>query len=214
MNKIILSLVFAAMTIASALSVDDGRNKTLVLGGGCFWCVEGLFQELVGVVDVESGYAGGTTLNATYEEVCSGKTGHAEVIKITYDPNLISSADLLHIFFTVHDPTTLNRQGNDVGVQYRSVIFYTTDTEKSLAQQVINHVQDEKIWPNPVVTSLERLNNYIPAEAYHQDYYAKYEKADEATRAKMNGGYCSAIIAPKVAKFRAKYAARLKKKGD
>lgn len=185
--------------------------QTLVVGGGCFWCTEAVYEELKGVISVESGYAGGTVPHATYEQVCSGTTGHAEVVKITFDPKVISAHDLLSIFFTVHDPTTLNRQGGDAGTQYRSVIFYTNDKEKALAKTVIDEVTKAKIWPNPIVTTIEPLKNYSKAEDYHQGYYDKYEKADDAQRASMNSGYCSLIIEPKVEKFRHKYADRLKK---
>jgi peptide-methionine (S)-S-oxide reductase len=187
-------------------------SKTLVLGGGCFWCTEAVYEELKGVVSVESGYAGGTVVNPTYDQVCTGTTGHAEVIKITYDPKEISAKDILRIFFTVHDPTTLNRQGPDSGTQYRSVIFYTNDKEKTLAEEVIKEVTDEKIWPNPIVTTLEPLKNYAKAEDYHQDYFDKFENGGAVERASMNSGYCSLIIEPKVQKFRQKYADKLKKK--
>jgi len=209
-----LALLFLLLgVVASAIGQPKPSTKTLVIGGGCFWCLEGLYEDLIGVVKVESGFAGGDSPNATYEDVCSGRSGHAEVVKITYDPTKISASDLLHIFFTIHDPTTLNRQGNDVGTQYRSVIFYANEDEKELALKVISHVKQERIWPNPIVTTLEPLKNYIRAEDYHQDYYAKYEKGDAATRSRMNSGYCQFIIEPKVQKFRAKYADRLKKKG-
>lgn len=197
----------------STLSEAGTSTKSLVIGGGCFWCLEGQYEMLEGVVDVESGYAGGLKANATYDEVCSGRSGHAEVVKITYDPAKISSTDLLHIFFTIHDPTTLNQQGPDRGTQYRSVIFYRTDEEKALAKRIMEHVQQEKIWSNPIVTTLEPLKNYIRAESYHQNYFEKYSTGDTNTRDTMNSGYCAAIIEPKILKFRAKYADRLKKRG-
>ncbi len=197
----------------STLSEAGTATKSLVIGGGCFWCLEGQYEMLEGVVDVESGYAGGLKANATYDEVCSGRSGHAEVVKITYDPAKISSTDLLHIFFTIHDPTTLNQQGPDRGTQYRSVIFYQTDEEKALAKRIKEHVQQEKIWSNPIVTTLEPLKNYIRAESYHQNYFEKYSTGDTNTRDTMNSGYCAAIIEPKILKFRAKYADRLKKRG-
>ena len=186
-------------------------SETLVVGGGCFWCTEAVYEELKGVISVESGYAGGTVPNATYEQVCSGNTGHAEVVKITFDPKVISAHDILSIFFTVHDPTTLNRQGPDSGTQYRSVIFYTSDKEKALAKSVIAEVTKAKIWPDPIVTTLELLKNYSKAEDYHQAYFDKFEHADASERSSMNSGYCSLIIEPKVEKFRHKYADRLKK---
>lgn len=187
--------------------------KELVVGGGCFWCIEGLFEELAGVYAVDSGYAGGKKPNVTYAEVGSGMSGHAEVIKIFYNPKEISAHDLLTVFMTVHDPTTLNRQGPDSGTQYRSVIFYESDEEKALAQQVIDEIAKKKIWDNPIVTTLEPLKNYTRAEEYHQDYYAKYANASEAERSRMNAGYCRVIIEPKVKKFRKEFAAKLKKKG-
>ncbi|MBX3117560.1 MAG: peptide-methionine (S)-S-oxide reductase MsrA [Fimbriimonadaceae bacterium] len=187
--------------------------KEIVLGGGCFWCIETLFEELEGVYTVESGYAGGKSAQATYADVSSGTSGHAETIKIFYNPKVITAHDLLTVFMTVHDPTTLNRQGPDSGPQYRSVIFYSNDEEKKLGQQVIDEIAKEKIWPNKIVTVLEPLKNYIRAEEYHQDYFNKYENASDEERARMNGGYCRAIIEPKVKKFRAKFASKLKKKG-
>ena len=186
-------------------------SQSIVVGGGCFWCVEAVFEDLKGVHHVESGYAGGAKPNPTYEQVCSGTTGHAEVVKVTYDPKLVSPDDLLRIFFTTHDPTTLNRQGPDSGTQYRSVIFYSTPEEKALAERIIAEVGKEGIWPDPIVTTVEPLKNYSIAEDYHQDYFAKFEKATPAQRATMNGGYCSAIIEPKVRKFREKYRDKLKK---
>jgi peptide-methionine (S)-S-oxide reductase len=186
--------------------------KSLYVAGGCFWCIEAQFEDLKGVYEVESGYAGGTMKNPTYEDVCTGTTGHAEVVRIYYNPKEVSAEDLLHIFFTAHDPTTLNRQGPDVGTQYRSAIFYTTEEEKMLAEKVRSEVERERIWTNPIVTSIEPLKNYTKAEEYHQNYFEKYENATSAERARMNGGYCAAVIEPKVAKFRAKYRDKLKKK--
>jgi peptide-methionine (S)-S-oxide reductase len=185
--------------------------KTLVVGGGCFWCTEAIFEDLKGVSAVESGYAGGAKAGVTYAEVCSGTTGHAEVIRITFDPKQVAEADLLRIFFTTHDPTTLNRQGPDSGTQYRSVIFYSTPEEKALAEKIKREVSNEKIWAQPIVTTIEPLKNYTRAEDYHQNYFEKYEKASDAERMRMNGGYCSAIIEPKVRKFREKYASKLKR---
>ncbi len=185
--------------------------KSLVVAGGCFWCIEVLFDELKGVYYAENGYAGGTTPNASYEQVLSGRTGHAEAIKIVYDPKQISAEDLLRYFFVLHDPTTLNRQGNDVGTQYRSAIFYANPEEKVVAETIRKEIAGQKIWPRPIVTTIEPLVNYTRAEEYHQDYYAKYEKATPAERLKMNVGYCNAIIEPKVRKFREKFAAKLKK---
>jgi methionine-S-sulfoxide reductase len=185
--------------------------ESLVVGGGCFWCVEAVFERLKGVVSVENGYAGGHTPDPTYREVCTGTTGHAEVVKIVYDPKAVSRDDLLRVFFAIHDPTTLNRQGGDVGTQYRSVVFYSSEEEKRAAQRIIEEIDAEKIYPAPIVTTLEPLTNYTRAEEHHQDYFEKYEKAGPAERAAMNSGYCSAVIAPKVAKFRQKFADKLKK---
>jgi peptide-methionine (S)-S-oxide reductase len=189
------------------------ETKDLIVGSGCFWCTEAIFEDLQGVVNVESGYAGGQIFPVTYEQVCSGRTGHAEVIRITFNPKEVSEADLLRLFFVTHDPTTLNRQGPDSGTQYRSAIFYKSDEDKALASKILKEVSDAKIYSGKIVTTLEPLTNYQAAEEYHQNYFEKYEKASPAKRATMNAGYCNAIVAPKVAKFRQKYAAKLKKKG-
>lgn len=189
------------------------QTDTLVLAGGCFWCVEGVYEMLEGVDSVVSGYAGGRIPNPSYEQVCSGVTGHAEVVKITFKPSVITKRDLLRIFFTVHNPTTLNRQGHDVGTQYRSAIFYSSGAEKTLAQEVITEITKEKLWKDPLVTTLEPLKEFYVAEEYHQDYYVKFENATPAQRAKMNAGYCSAVVAPKVLEFRRKYSSRIKKSG-
>lgn len=185
--------------------------ETAVLGAGCFWCVETVYEELKGVVEVESGYAGGAREGVSYKEVCSGTTGHAEVVKVTFDPKQISREDIYHIFFTVHDPTQLNRQGNDVGTQYRSAIFYSSEAEKVAAEKAIDEIVKEKIWPGKIVTTVEPLKNYTRAEDYHQNYFKNYEKASDSERAGMNAGYCQFIVEPKVRKFRQKYAAKLKK---
>lgn len=209
---IVAKLLLAALGVASLFASVEAQTpakaetQTVVVAGGCFWCLEVIFEELKGVDKVESGYAGGARPNPTYEQVCTGTTGHAEVIKITFKPSVISKRDLLRIFFTIHDPTTLNRQGPDSGTQYRSAIFFTDAAEKQLALDVIDEITKEKIWPNKIVTTVEPLLNYTRAEEYHQDYYAKYEKASEAERMKMNAGYCAAIIEPKVQKFREKFA--------
>lgn len=187
--------------------------KSVYIAGGCFWCVEAQFEDLIGVYAVESGYAGGKTKNPTYEEVCSGLTGHAEVVRVYYNPQEVSASDLLHIFFVAHDPTTLNRQGPDSGTQYRSAIFYSSEDEKKLAEQVKSDVEREQIWKDPIVTSIEPLTNYTKAEEYHQDYFEKFLKATPEEQARMNKGYCVAVVEPKVAKFREKYRSKLKKKG-
>lgn len=180
--------------------------QTLVVGGGCFWCIEPLFEQLKGVYDVESGYAGGQEAGVTYEEVCSGRSGHAEVIKVSFDPATIKREDLLRIFFSAHDPTTKDRQGNDVGPQYRSVIFYANPEEKALAERIIKELTDEGLFDKPIVTTIEELKNYTRAEDYHQDYYAKFERSSPEERARMNAGYCTYVITPKIAEFRKKFS--------
>lgn len=174
-------------------------REQATLGGGCFWCTEAAFEQIQGIDSVVSGYAGGTTPNPTYEQVCSGRTGHAEVIRITYDPDVLGFRDVLEIFFTVHDPTTLNRQGADVGTQYRSVIFYHDEEQRRVAEEVIRELSDERVWEDPIVTELAPLTEFYPAEAYHQGYY----------RRNPDQGYCQVVIAPKLAKLRAKYGHRL-----
>lgn len=187
------------------------EGKQLVVAGGCFWCVEAQFESLKGVLDVESGYAGDFQGKVSYDEVCTGRTGAAEAVKITFDPKEVSEDDLLRIFFVAHDPTTLNRQGPDSGTQYRSAIFYTSPEEKALAEKIIHEITAERLYPNKIVTSLEPLTNYVRAEEYHQDYFAKYEKATDEERSHMNAGYCSFVVSPKVAKFRNHYKDKLKK---
>lgn len=196
-----------------AQTTPPGKTKTLIVGGGCFWCVEAIYEDLIGVVSVENGYAGGHVANPTYEQVTSGTTGHAEVVKIVYEPDKISADDLLRIFFTTHDPTTLNRQGNDVGTQYRSAIFFANEEEKALAQRIKDEITREKLWKDPIVTTLEPLKNYTRAEDYHQNYFVRFEKASPMERMKMNSGYCQVIIEPKVRKFRKQFADRLRKRG-
>jgi peptide-methionine (S)-S-oxide reductase len=176
-------------------------TEIATLGGGCFWCLEAVFDELNGVTDVVSGYAGGPRPNPTYKDVCSGTTGHAEVIQVTFDPEVVSFEDILHVFFTIHDPTTLNRQGADVGTQYRSVIFYHSPEQKAAAEKVMKELTAEALWPNPIVTELTAAPTFYEAESYHQSYYAS----------NPNQGYCSIVIAPKVAKFRKLYFEKLKK---
>lgn len=216
MKMLMIGLALATLAAASfAATPEPGANKkTLIVAGGCFWCVEAIYEELKGVLDVESGYTGGKVKNPTYEQVCTGTTGHAEAVKITYDANVISSRDLLRIFFTTHDPTTLNRQGNDYGTQYRSAIFFSNEYERKVAQEIIDEVAKEKIYRDPIVTTLEPLKDYYPAESYHQNYFQTYENGSEAQRAKMNYGYCAAVIEPKVRKFREKYASKLRKGGE
>ncbi len=176
-------------------------TEIATLGGGCFWCTEAVFDELKGVEHVESGYSGGTVPNPTYEQVCTGTTGHAEVVQITFDPKVISYKEILQIFFTVHDPTTLNRQGADVGTQYRSVIFYHDEEQKKVAEQVIKEIETAKIWDAPIVTELAPFEAFYMAEDYHQEYFKRNPYQ----------GYCRVVIAPKVAKFREHYREQLKK---
>ena len=170
------------------------------LGGGCFWCLEAVYQELRGVEEVESGYSGGDVPNPTYREVCSETTGHAEVVRVTFDPTVVSYRDILEVYFTIHDPTTLNRQGADVGTQYRSVVFYHDEEQKRVAEEVISDLEAQGIWSNPIVTEVKPFGEFYVAEDYHQNYF-------------RNNGfqpYCQVIIAPKVAKFRKEHLERLK----
>lgn len=182
--------------------MSDMRDETAVatLGGGCFWCLEPIFDSLRGVISVTPGYAGGNVDNPTYEQVCSGRTGHAEVAQIVFDPAQISFSDLLHVFFVTHDPTTLNRQGADVGEQYRSVILPHDDEQRQIAEQVIREVSEQKLYDHPIVTTIEPFTAFYPAEDYHRQYFLNHP----------NAPYCAMIIAPKVAKFRKKYAEQLK----
>lgn len=166
--------------------------ETLVLGGGCFWCTEAVFVQVKGVLDVESGYCNGQTRNPTYEQVCSGLTGHNEVVRLVYDPQIISARVLLEIFFVIHDPTTLNRQGNDRGTQYRSGIYFTKPEQAELAKQIIADIDSEEVFDSPVVTEVLPLQNYSAAEDYHQDFFER----------NPNQGYCMAVAAPKVWKFK------------
>jgi peptide-methionine (S)-S-oxide reductase len=176
------------------------QKEVITLGGGCFWCIEAIFDELKGVESVESGYSGGSVVNPTYRQVCTGTTGHAEVVQATFDPKAISLKELLEIFFTVHDPTTLNRQGPDVGPQYRSAIFYHSPEQKAIAEQVIKEIEAAKLWDAPIVTEISPFKVFYKAEDYHQEYF------------KQNGGqpYCRFVIAPKMAKFREHYRNKLK----
>ncbi|HNT24314.1 MAG TPA: peptide-methionine (S)-S-oxide reductase MsrA [Anaerolineales bacterium] len=176
-------------------------HEIATLAGGCFWCLEAVYDELKGVEDVVSGYAGGRVANPSYQMVCSGLTGHAEVVQVRFNPQVVSFQDILGVFFTIHDPTTLNRQGADVGTQYRSAIFYHSLEQKALAEQVIAEINAAGIWPGAVVTEVMPLDVFYPAEDYHQEYF----------RRNPYQGYCRSVVAPKVAKFRAKYLERLKK---
>lgn len=219
----LLILAWTPFLLSSCTAQNQGHSpikkpalkkpmKDIYVAGGCFWCLEPLFEDLEGVTEVEVGYAGGQSAQTNYREVCGGQTGHAEALRIVYDSTKISAHDLFTIFFTVHNPTTLNQQGPDHGTQYRSAIFYRSEAEHELAVKVKNEITAAKIWPQPIVTSFEPLKNYCRAEEYHQDYYAKYDKATPEERMSMNAGYCSAVVSPKVAKFRKEFAAKLKKK--
>jgi len=175
--------------------------ETATLAGGCFWCLEAVYEDLKGVHSVISGYAGGEVPNPTYQQVCTGATGHAEVVQIEYDPEEINYADLLNVFFAIHDPTTLNRQGADVGTQYRSAVFYHNPEQKAAAQAKIAELDKTGPWDNPIVTEVTQLDKFYPAEDYHQEYFAN----------NPNQPYCQAVVAPKVAKFRKQFIDRLKK---
>jgi peptide-methionine (S)-S-oxide reductase len=175
-------------------------TETAILGGGCFWCVEAAIQQLKGVESVRSGYMGGGSANPTYQQVCSGKTGHVEVAEVTFDPAIISFGDLLHVFFTLHDPTTLNRQGNDVGEQYRSVVFYRDEAQKKTAGEVIAELTRDQVFSGPIVTAVEPASTFYVAEDYHQDYLTNNPMQP----------YCMFVVAPKVQRIREKYASRLK----
>jgi peptide-methionine (S)-S-oxide reductase len=196
----VIAAVFLGVNAMSQTTNTSLPKETITLGGGCFWCTEAVFEELKGVEKVESGYSGGTMANPTYEDVSSGETGHAEVSQITFDPKVISLKDILGVFFTVHNPTTLNRQGNDVGTQYRSVIFYRDAEQKAAAQQAIKDIAAADIWGAPIVTEVTPFKAFYKAEDYHQEYF------------RLHGSqpYCQYVIAPKVAKFRDHYRSLLK----
>jgi len=201
---IIKSTIFAVILLAGIGgridTVTAGNNmEVATLGGGCYWCLEAVFEELQGVQKVESGFAGGK-FDASYKEVCTGTTGHAEVVQITFDPAVISYAGILTVFFSVHDPTTLNRQGGDVGTQYRSAVFYHGDSQKKAAEKAIAVLTEEKVWSNPVVTEVVPFDKFFKAEDHHQDYY----------RNNKTQGYCQVVINPKLAKFRKKFQDQLK----
>lgn len=215
-HKLIVILYLFLTTLSSCGQRPDNSNKPVkslnqpatmgneklalaTLGGGCFWCVEAVYQELKGVYKVESGYAGGDAPNPTYKDICTGKTGHAEVIQIQYDTTEITFEEILEVFWSTHDPTTLNRQGNDIGTQYRSVIFYHDDTQRQLAEYSKKEIATQ-LWDGPIVTEITPIQVFYPAESYHQNYY----------RQNATAGYCSAIITPKLLKFRKRFADKLK----
>jgi peptide-methionine (S)-S-oxide reductase len=179
----------------------NSNLQTATLAGGCFWCLEAVYDEIKGVHSVESGYAGGHMDNPTYRAVCNGDTGHAEVVQVQFDPNVVSYRDLLNVFFAIHDPTTLNRQGADVGTQYRSAIFYHDDEQKKIAEDLIKELNGQDIWGRPIVTQVEKLDKFYMAEDYHQEYFARNPYQP----------YCMAVVAPKVSKFRKHFLELLKK---
>jgi peptide-methionine (S)-S-oxide reductase len=190
------------MSIMDTNPIQANQNKaTATLAGGCFWCLEAVYDELKGVEEVVSGYAGGSVPHPSYELVCTGTTGHAEVVQISFDPAVISYKELLEVFFTIHDPTTLNRQGADVGTQYRSAIFYHNPGQKATAEEVIRDMETTGVWDHPIVTQVVPFEAFYPAEAYHQEYFAR----------NPGQGYCRVVITPKVTKFRHKFVDRLKK---
>ncbi len=197
---ILISGVVLGTNAMSQTVTNSQEKQVITVGGGCFWCTEAVFEQLKGVDKVESGYSGGTVPNPTYEQVCGGDTGHAEVSQITFDPKIIPLKTILEVFFTVHNPTTLDRQGNDVGTQYRSVIFYRNDEQKAVAKQVIKEIAAAKIWDGQIVTQLSPFKAFYKAEDYHQEYFKLHGRQP----------YCEMVIAPKVAKFRQHFSNLLK----
>jgi peptide-methionine (S)-S-oxide reductase len=190
--NILLILITLTLAMADNQQGSESNTETAVFGAGCFWCVEAIYQRVTGVIAVESGYAGGHEENPTYEQVITGKTGHAEVAKVTFDPEQISFEELLEVFWHTHDPTTLNRQGADVGPQYRSAIFYNSLEQKQISEKSMRKTDASDLWKDPIVTEITPLSNYSTAEDYHQNYFNN----------NPNAGYCSVVIAPKVAKFK------------
>jgi peptide-methionine (S)-S-oxide reductase len=184
----------------SAPNRTSGKSEMATLGGGCFWCLEAVYDNLKGVSTVVSGYAGGKMPNPSYKLVCTGLTGHAEVVQVTFDPDQISFREILEVFFSIHNPTTRNRQGADVGTQYRSAIFYHSPEQRTIAEDVIRGLTAEKVWDTPIVTEVVPLKEFFPAEEYHQQYFAR----------NPGQGYCQVVIAPKLAKFRQKFTERMK----
>jgi peptide-methionine (S)-S-oxide reductase len=180
---------------------ERARTEVATLAGGCFWCLEAIFMEVDGVENVISGYTGGTTVNPTYQKVCSDSTGHAEAVQLTFNPGKISYREILQIFFSVHDPTTLNRQGEDVGTQYRSAIFYHNDRQRAIAEALIRELNEAHLWSKPIVTQVAPLDKFYAAEDYHREYFSRYPEQ----------AYCQVVISPKVNKFRKQWAKRLKR---
>ncbi|HTG65866.1 MAG TPA: peptide-methionine (S)-S-oxide reductase MsrA [Flavobacterium sp.] len=204
MKKAFLIILLISMSITGQNNAKKSNPnlETITLGGGCYWCIEAIFENLIGVKTVVSGFSGGKTANPSYEEVCTGKTGHAEVVQITFDKKQTNLDEILKVFFTIHDPTTLNRQGADVGTQYRSVIFYRNEAQRKTAQEIINQLNTAKAYNNPIVTKIEPFTKFYDAEDYHQDYY-EYNK---------NKPYCRMVIQPKLEKFEKVFKDRLKNK--
>jgi peptide-methionine (S)-S-oxide reductase len=200
--KNILLICFFALSLNGISQNKKANLETITLGGGCYWCVEAVYEQLDGVKSVVSGFSGGKVANPTYEEVCTGETGHAEVVQITYDKNVTDINEIFKVFFTVHDPTTLNRQGADVGTQYRSVIFYKNEEQKKAAQSIIADLNKAKVYSNPIVTKVEPFKVFYKAEDYHQNYYANNK----------NQPYCKMVIQPKLEKFEKVFKDKLKKK--
>jgi peptide-methionine (S)-S-oxide reductase len=182
--------------------MQNSNSEVATLAGGCFWCLEAVFDDMKGVDSVESGYMGGQVANPTYEQVCGGRTGHAEVVQVTFDPTIVSFREILQVFFVIHDPTTLNRQGNDVGTQYRSAIFYHTPEQRAAAEEVVAELTRGKLFDARIVTEIAAASTYYPAEDYHQEYFARNAYQP----------YCQYVVAPKVAKFRKQFLDRLKQK--
>jgi peptide-methionine (S)-S-oxide reductase len=180
---------------------ERAGTEVATLASGCFWCLEAIFREVAGVEDVVSGYTGGTTVNPTYQEVCTNRTGHAEAVQLTFNPGQISYREILQIFFSVHDPTTLNRQGEDVGTQYRSAIFYHNDRQRAIAEATIRELSEARVWEKPIVTQVMPLDRFYPAEDYHREYFSRHP----------DQSYCRAVISPKVNRFRKQWTKRLKK---
>nr|WP_315244014.1 peptide-methionine (S)-S-oxide reductase MsrA [uncultured Flavobacterium sp.] len=204
--KNIISYLLIAFTINGFAQENKTKStsnlENITLGGGCYWCVEAVYENLEGVKSVVSGFSGGKTANPTYEDVCTGITGHAEVVQITYDKNITDINEIFKVFFTVHDPTTLNRQGADIGTQYRSVIFYKNEEQKKAAQHIINELNKAKVYDSPIVTKIEPLTKFYKAENYHQNYYEN----------NTNQPYCKMVIQPKIEKFEKIFKSKLKKK--
>ena len=194
-----LALIFTLLIYSSSCMSKDLQKATL--GGGCFWCTEAIYLELKGVVEVKPGYSGGHVKNPTYKQVCEGTTGHAEVVQITFDPEVVSFSEILEVFFMTHDPTTLNRQGNDVGPQYRSAIFYHNEEQKEVAERVINLFEKEEVYSKPIVTEVTAFDQFYIAEDYHINYYARNKTQ----------GYCQFVVAPKLEKFKKIFKDQLKK---